>query len=290
MAKQKKVGPLPQAEKDLITKYFASGKSAEWIAARVNRNVVTVNKLLTPRGRKVEKKTKKRSTAWKAHERRTAKKLGGRRISRGDDFSRSDVDVKIPDFPMMKVDAKYRASFSHHALYREVKKKYCKEMGDIAILTTRGKHERGELVTLSMDDFSALLGGLRQLRTIQAEIKRQQSMVGHTDEARINRANLLVGSAPTDEILAGVMQPIAAPTMSGESMTTQARTGEPVTWPDVLKEFYAPQADGHEPVRSDTPENFIAIGTNFNELRADGPAAQPAQLNIFGEPIRSEIG
>ena len=104
---------------------------------------------------------KKRSQAWKSHEKAVAKGLGGRRISRADDWGRSDVDVVVADFPMFRIDGKYRQKFAHHTLLREVKKKYCKDPKSIPLLVTKQARERGAVVSMSLNDFGALLSMMR---------------------------------------------------------------------------------------------------------------------------------
>lgn len=103
----------------------------------------------------------KRSGAWKNLERESARMLGGNRVTRGADFSVSDVDVKIPELPFLKVDAKYRKSHAHHSLLEEVRKKYC-NAGDIPVLITKHHRQRGANVTIPLELFAVLLDAFRQ--------------------------------------------------------------------------------------------------------------------------------
>jgi hypothetical protein len=91
----------------------------------------------------------KRSVAWKALEREAARELDGERVSRGDDFSRSDVDVRVKGLPMVKVDAKYRVRHAHHSLMAEVEEKYC-DPGDVPVLVTKHHRQRGAHATLPL--------------------------------------------------------------------------------------------------------------------------------------------
>ncbi len=98
------------------------------------------------------------SKAWKALEKKTAEALGGERISRADDWGRSDYDVHVPEHPYLKVDCKYRkGGWAHHSVLDEIRDKYCKEKGDIAIMVSKSGRKRGEVVSLSLQDFAKLL-------------------------------------------------------------------------------------------------------------------------------------
>ena len=107
----------------------------------------------------------KRSTSWKDLEKLVAQELKGTRVQRGADFSRSDVDVIVPDFPTLRVDAKYRqATWSHHKYLAEVKTKYSRDDLDIPILATKNHNERGAVISIYLSDFAAILDSLRELR------------------------------------------------------------------------------------------------------------------------------
>lgn len=103
------------------------------------------------------------SQSWKNLERDVAKALQGKRISRGDDFSRKDVDVEVEDFPTLKVDAKYRARWGHHKFLAEVVGKYCEE-GDIPVLVTKHHRQQGAVVAVTLEHFGLLLDVIRELR------------------------------------------------------------------------------------------------------------------------------
>jgi len=93
---------------------------------------------------------------WKAAERQTARALEGERVSRGDNFARSDTDVKLPD-PRFKIDVKYRRSHAVWSMHEEVKRKYCKSPEDIAVLVLKEKRRHGLKVVIDMDLFRFLL-------------------------------------------------------------------------------------------------------------------------------------
>lgn len=119
----------------------------------------------------------KRSHAWKDLERTAAEKLGGVRMSRGDDFGASDVDVRLGYWPEAKIDCKHRVStWAHETLLAEVRRKYCERQDGVAILITKGKGKHGEVVSLSLDDFAALVHELldtrRELETALAASDR----------------------------------------------------------------------------------------------------------------------
>jgi hypothetical protein len=97
------------------------------------------------------------SIAWKSLEKRTAKLLGGRRISRGLDFSQSVYDVELPFAPELKIDAKLRGSYKHHRLWEQVQAKYCRQPGDVAVLATREKGKHRILVVVDIEFFRRLL-------------------------------------------------------------------------------------------------------------------------------------
>lgn len=104
------------------------------------------------------------SDAWKALEKKTAEVLGGFRISRADDWGRSDYDVHVPAHPELRIDCKYKkGGFAHHTLLAEVREKYCREDGDVAVLVSKSGRKRGEVVSLSLEDFASLLGTIERL-------------------------------------------------------------------------------------------------------------------------------
>jgi hypothetical protein len=104
------------------------------------------------------------SDAWKDLERTVAVKLGGRRKLRGANFAEEDFDVDVPDMPHWRIDAKYRAKHAHHSKLHEVRKKYCKDATAVPLLVTKARGERGEVVSMSLDDFASLLAAFRAAR------------------------------------------------------------------------------------------------------------------------------
>lgn len=106
----------------------------------------------------------KQSRAWKEAEKLTARLLGGRRVLRGADFSKSDVDVIVDDFPMLRVDSKYRTRWSHHRFLEEVQKKYCSEPEHVPVLVTKTHHQQGAFVTMKLEHLGVLLDAVRELR------------------------------------------------------------------------------------------------------------------------------
>lgn len=104
---------------------------------------------------------KRQSQAWKALERMAAGLLRGTRVLRGADFSRDDVDVRVPDMPFLKVDAKLRQSWAHHAYVKEVARKYCVTGNDVAVLVTREAGKPAVNVTVSLVFFAYLLDMVR---------------------------------------------------------------------------------------------------------------------------------
>lgn len=114
----------------------------------------------------------RQSQAWKALERLAAKELGGKRVMRGSDFSVSDVDVKIEDFPHLRVDCKYRTRHAHHSLLEEVRSKYCEE-NQVPILVTKHHNQVGACVTVDLEFFKTLLEAARMLDRKLAEEARK---------------------------------------------------------------------------------------------------------------------
>ncbi len=102
------------------------------------------------------------TSTWKQLERDTAKVLKGERVLRGADFGKTDVDVRIPDFPSLKVDTKRYKKFQTFSLYEEVKKKYCKSLTDNAILVLRQSGKHNKLVVIDIEFFAKLLDFVRE--------------------------------------------------------------------------------------------------------------------------------
>ena len=98
----------------------------------------------------------KQSQSWKNLERQIAKVLGGRRISRGDDFARMDVDVVLDDLPELRIDGKYRKAHAHHTFMKEVQEKYC--TGDQEpVLVTKTHNQTSAYVTVRLEHYAFLL-------------------------------------------------------------------------------------------------------------------------------------
>lgn len=117
---------------------------------------------------------KRQSQAWKALEREAAEALGGKRVSRGDDFSRSDVDVVVPDFPLLRVDCKYRKAHAHHSLLDEVVEKYCPTDEQIPVLVTKHHRQQGANVTITLVFFASLLDNTRYARRVAEGFERHE--------------------------------------------------------------------------------------------------------------------
>ena len=99
----------------------------------------------------------KQRQSWKNLERQSAKLLGGHRVLRGANFGISDLDVRLDDFPELKIDCKYRASHAHHTLLAEIRKKYCLGPSDIEVLITKHHRQDGAYVTIPIEFFAALI-------------------------------------------------------------------------------------------------------------------------------------
>ena len=99
----------------------------------------------------------KQSTSWKNLERKTAKKLGGVRISRGNDFSKSDLDVLHPRFA---IENKYRQKWGfikhYDKLVNDARRLYPKEK-KIPVLVVKEANRVGEFVIISLDDFGSIV-------------------------------------------------------------------------------------------------------------------------------------
>jgi hypothetical protein len=106
----------------------------------------------------------KQSQRWKQLERSAAESLGGKRVVRGADFSVSEVDVRIEDFPHLKVDCKAYNAFSHHSLMAEIQNKYCKDEDDVPVLVTKASRQIGEYVTIPLEHYARMLERVRHYR------------------------------------------------------------------------------------------------------------------------------
>lgn len=91
---------------------------------------------------------------WKNHERKTAAALGGKRISRGMDFSLSAPDV---EHPLLSIECKYRQKISGFLKdgLKQAEQYYPEK---IPVLVLKEKYMRGELVVIRLSDFKKILG------------------------------------------------------------------------------------------------------------------------------------
>jgi hypothetical protein len=93
------------------------------------------------------------SQQWKALEKIVAKKLGGIRLERGDDFGVSMLDV---EHDWLSIDCKWRTELAtvtwYNKLVEDNKKLYPGE-NKIPILVIKKKGMRGELVVILLEDF-----------------------------------------------------------------------------------------------------------------------------------------
>ena len=110
------------------------------------------------------------TNTWKQLERTTAAVLGGKRVSRGADFGQVDVDVKIPDFPTLKVDTKRYKRFRVFSLFDIVKKKYCKKPKDESVLVLRQSGKKYILAVIDLNLLSKMLNIIRE-KGAQDELK-----------------------------------------------------------------------------------------------------------------------
>ena len=115
-----------------------------------------------------------RSQAWKDAERQFAKYVGGKRVSRGADFSKEDVDVIVPDFPEMRCDAKYRVRHAHHSFLEEIQEKYCADPTHEPVLFTKSHRQQGGCVTVRAEYFGQLVEEARQFRQQKSQRQTQQ--------------------------------------------------------------------------------------------------------------------
>lgn len=98
--------------------------------------------------------------SWKRLEKTVAEKLGGRRILRLTAPAPSYLscpDVELPQFPGLKIDAKYRERWAHHSHLREIARKYCSEPEHEPILVTKEHGQHGAYVTVRLEFLARLL-------------------------------------------------------------------------------------------------------------------------------------
>ena len=102
------------------------------------------------------------SKSWKNLEYDAANVLGGKRISRGANFSDSAPDVYIKDFPNFKVDTKRRKRSNALTLYNEVKDKYCHESSDEPILIIRQHFKKTSLAVIDIKLLAKFMNFIRE--------------------------------------------------------------------------------------------------------------------------------
>jgi len=95
---------------------------------------------------------------WKALERRICGKFGGQRtpLSGSNSQHGTSSDCIKTDYPWLYIEIKLRASFYHHALFKDAAK-MAKIEDKTPILITHVKSEESELVTLRIEDFLDIL-------------------------------------------------------------------------------------------------------------------------------------
>ena len=86
--------------------------------------------------------------SWKAHERRTASKLGGERVVCSGVKGEGDVE-----HPTFFIECKFRKAFTGKKWYDKAKKQ-AKKVNKIPIVVIREKNKKGEFVLISLDDFA----------------------------------------------------------------------------------------------------------------------------------------
>src|ERR1700677_885548 len=103
--------------------------------------------------------SKTSKSCWTNFERTAAKDGGSFRVPLSGMNSRHCAgDVIIPADVDVLVECKLRAKFAHHALFRAAETDSLKTNKKHTLLYTRQKHERGHLVTVSGETWSAILG------------------------------------------------------------------------------------------------------------------------------------
>jgi len=105
------------------------------------------------------------SAAWKDLERKVAAALGGRR-----NVSKGLGGPDVLDVPGWLIECKYRATFTHDAIYRAERAKRRKELhgGTRFALVTRARGQE-PLVVVALADFAALVQNERTEETNPCE-------------------------------------------------------------------------------------------------------------------------
>jgi hypothetical protein len=97
------------------------------------------------------------TATWKTLERTAARKLGGVRIVRGENYSQSLLDV---EHPWLAIDCKWRSTLATVKWFKKLVKDNDKIYGKnkkIPILVIKEKGMRGELVVIDIEDFIMLV-------------------------------------------------------------------------------------------------------------------------------------
>jgi len=95
--------------------------------------------------------------AWKDLEKTAARKLGGIRLERGNDWSQSILDV---EHPVWAVDCKHRTSMAVVTWFKKLLSDNAKIYpgeNKIPILILKKKGMRGELVVIDLDTFLRII-------------------------------------------------------------------------------------------------------------------------------------
>jgi uncharacterized membrane protein len=99
----------------------------------------------------------KQSQSWKDLERLAAKKFGGTRLVRGNNFSESMLDV---EHPWLSIDAKYRTSLATVTWFKKLVKDSEKIYGKgrkIPVLVIKQKGMKVALDVIEKDDFISVV-------------------------------------------------------------------------------------------------------------------------------------
>lgn len=96
------------------------------------------------------------SQAWKAAERKAARLLGGTRVKRGDDFSKSKPDV---EHPLFSIEVKFRKALPVLLANGLAQAQRYSKKPPLLMLQERNK--KTALVVMRLQDFVDLFGNLR---------------------------------------------------------------------------------------------------------------------------------
>lgn len=143
----------------------------------------------------------KQSQAWKDLERLVAEKLKGKRVSRGADFGKEDVDVVVEDFIHLRIDAKYRTKHAHHSLLENIRKKYCPDEHQIPVLVTRHHRQRGANVTIPIEAFADMLDAIRLYRDELCHLRQHQAELPRIHAVAVPK---MLGQAETGPVVPGL--------------------------------------------------------------------------------------